>query len=99
MMLFPRKPALSPIGVELSARSLRAVQLESRVGGWRVRDAVSLNRPVGDAALGIEEASRLAGVLRRRAFVGDRLVVSLPNRDVVRGLIEVAASAADPILA
>lgn len=86
------KSSTMPIGLDLGAATLRAVQLQRRGDGWALRDAVEIKRLAPGAAFGAEEAARLAGVLRRRSFVGRDLIVSLPNRDLVRGLVEVASA-------
>lgn len=86
------KPSTTPIGLDLGAATLRAVQLQRRGSGWALRDVVEIRRQSPGPSFGAEEAARLAGVLRRRSFVGRGVVVSLPNRDLIRGLVEVASA-------
>ena len=93
-------PRYSPIGIELGPATLRAAQLRRRGAAWTVHDAVTLNRPDAAAVFDVDAARSLAEVLARRGFSGRDAVVSLPNRDLIRGLFEVAdKNAADPFLA
>ncbi|MEL7087820.1 MAG: hypothetical protein AAGL98_05160 [Planctomycetota bacterium] len=93
-------PRHTPIGIEISTTSLRAVQLRRAGAAWAVHDQVTLPRTESAASFTSEQARRLVGVLRRRGFAGRRVVVSLPNRDVIRGLFEVEGKdAGDPFLA
>ena len=88
----------SAIGVELAAGHLRAVQLRRVSRGWVVHERVELTRREPAQPLGAAEAARLAGALRRRRFKGSQLVLSLPHRDTVRGLLEVThEKGADPL--
>lgn len=84
-----RQPSITPIGLDLGVTTLRAVQLQRRRGRWETLDAIEMSRLHPGQAFDEDEARRLAGVLRRRSFVGRSLVVSLPNRDLIRGLVEV----------
>ncbi len=91
-----RAPRLSPIGLDIGAAEIRAVQLCRRAGGVApVCSAVfpRLTEPGPARPLSASEASWIAGVLRRRGFVGNRVsvfaphgacsaqVVELPDRD------------------
>lgn len=97
-MLF--KANHSPIGVALGAAAVRAVQLRRAAHGWAVLDTVELARLNPDAPFDAAEAQRLAAVLRRRAFVGTEVVVSLPNAELIRGLVEVPSQdGGDPFMA
>ncbi len=87
------KPTTTPIGLDLGATTLRAAQLRRSGDGWTSLDAIELSRLHPGQAFTAEEAQRLAAVLQRRSFVGRSLVVSLPNRDLIRGLIEVGGKA------
>ncbi len=93
----------SAIGVAVSPRCIEAVQLELRGGrrGGRpaVRDAVALARRSPGEGFDAAEAARLAGVLRRRRFMGNDVVLALPNARLVRGLIEVPGNSVDPVAA
>lgn len=96
-MLF--KPKHTPIGIELSAASVRATQLRREGGAWAIHDQVTVTRPDPTLPFDAQQARHLVGVLKRRGFAGRRVVVSLPNRDVIRGLFEVAEKdASDPFL-
>ncbi|MEM9915027.1 MAG: pilus assembly protein PilM [Planctomycetota bacterium] len=84
-----RRAATTAIGLDLGVKTLRALQLQRRRGRWETLDAVALTRTNPGQTFDVDEALRLAAVLGRRSFVGRNLVVSLPNRDLIRGLVEV----------
>ena len=79
----------SPIGVELAAGGMRAVQLRRTARGWTLLDRVELTRPDPARPYDLQDTRRLAATLARRRFAGHRVVVSLPHRDTFRGLLEV----------
>lgn len=83
-------PKVTPIGLDLTATTLRALQLQRRGGAWSVGDAVALQRLHPGKPFDAAEAQRLGEVLGRRAFVGRSVVVALPNTDLIRGLVEVS---------
>lgn len=93
------KPKHTPIGIEISAHALRAVQLQRRGSAWSILDQVTTTRADPTVTFGVREAQQLADVLHRRSFVGRRAVVSLPNGDMIRGLFEAEdKNANDPFL-
>ena len=79
----------SPVGVELSAGGMRAVQLRRTPRGWTLHDRVDLTRPAPARPYDQTDADRLAATLARRRFRGQRLVVAPAHRDTFRGLLEV----------
>jgi len=93
------RPHHSPIGVDITSDRLRLLQLHRCGGVWAVRDKIELPRLRPGQPFDRDEAHRLAGVLRRRSFIGSEVIVALPNCDLIRGLIEVkASSGSDPLL-
>ncbi|MBB6429252.1 pilus assembly protein PilM [Algisphaera agarilytica] len=85
----------TPIGLDLGDTVLRAVQLEQRNCRWEARDAIEMSRLYPGQPFNEDEARRLAAVLSRRSFVGQSLVVSLPNGELIRGLVEVNGKTED----
>lgn len=79
-----------PIGLDIGDRWIKAVQLDA--DGTRIAAAASIQRrvqPTGEAdAFTVDDARRLAGVLRRRGFIGRRVVVAAPPRAVMTSLLE-----------
>lgn len=77
-----RKAKLSPIGLDISAVEVRAVQICRRsTGDTLVCSAVfpRLTEPGPPRALGVDEAAWIAGVLQRRGFLGNRVSVCAPH--------------------
>ncbi len=83
----------SPIGVDITTRAIRAVQLVRRRSAWRLHTAIVLPRdgapldgawtPPTDA-----EHERLCGVLQRRGFEGTDVVLSVPADRTITSVIE-----------
>ncbi len=104
--LFPRpfpfgpRTRFSPIGVELSAGFIRAVQLRRVAQGWALHDRVDLPRADPGQPFTASDARRLAATLGRRRFAPRPLVLSLPHRDTISGLLEVTHDkTSDPLRA
>jgi hypothetical protein len=77
-----RAPRLSPIGLDIGAAEIRAVQLCRRPDGdAALCTAVfpRLTEPGPSRALEAKEAAWIAGVLQRRGFVGNRVSVFAPH--------------------
>ena len=96
----------SPIGIDVGARAVKAVQLgRDRFGDgrWRVTAAAEIPReevgqPAGSSpsaapanpphVLTAMEVARLIGTLERQGFVGNHVVLAVPNERVVSGMLE-----------
>ncbi|MEM9417877.1 MAG: pilus assembly protein PilM [Planctomycetota bacterium] len=89
------RPTTTPIGLDLGDTTLRAMQLQRRNGRWEVREAIEMSRLRPGKQFDEDEAHRLAAVLSRRSFTGQSLVVSLPNGELIRGLVEVNGKTED----
>ncbi len=79
----------SPIGIEVGARSIGAVQLDgssSRV----VAAAIVSRRPSADGKghFGPEEASRLESILYRQGFAGEHIVLCVPDGKLMTAVLE-----------
>lgn len=77
-----RTPRLSPIGLDIGAAEIRAVQLCRQVTGNAVLSWAVFPRqsdPGPSRPLEPQEAAWIAGVLQRRGFVGNRVAVFAPH--------------------
>lgn len=87
-----RRNDYSPIGIDITTRCIRAVQLHRRRGVWRLHAAAAVPRdaaPEGPWTPPSEaEHERLVGVLQRRAFEGSKLVLAVPADRMVESVIE-----------
>jgi len=97
MKLRPAR-ALSPIGVDVSARRLAAVQLARRGAGWRVASAAHMDRPEPVAALSAAEVGVFAQILERRGFAGREVALAVPCERLRGDLLELPVSAPDEAL-
>lgn len=79
----------SAIGLDIGARTVKAVQVRRRGGGVVLTAAAEFGRvgPPG-SSLTEEEASRIEAVLYRRGFVGQRVTVSAPRSGVFWAEVE-----------
>jgi type IV pilus assembly protein PilM len=94
--MFPRRKQLrSPIGLDLGARRVKAVQLEqSGPSGWRVVAATSINRVAPGEPMTADEAARIADTLDRLGFGGSRVVVAAPAEKLITGMLELPKAGA-----
>jgi type IV pilus assembly protein PilM len=87
---------LSPIGIDVGSRAIKAAQLARAPGGWRLHAEAVLPLPapatpddapnhwaVRDALVG-----RLLEVLDRRGFAGNKVVLSVPPSKLESDLLE-----------
>lgn len=79
---------IGPIGVDVGSTRIKAVQLRHLPGGPELVRSASIPRLPSDGAFGPAEASRLAGVLRRQGFAGDRVVACIPPGKLLSGVME-----------
>lgn len=99
-----RGRAYSPIGIDLSTRQIRAVQLVRRRGAWRLHAAAGVPRegaPSEGAWTPASEAEyeRLWGVLRRRGFEGSDVVLAVPADLMIESVVELPPRASGAPLA
>jgi type IV pilus assembly protein PilM len=85
----------TPIGIDVGAHSIKAIQLARAGSGWRVAAATSLPREDPTTEFGAADAQRLSDVLDRQGFAGRRAVLGVPRGKLVAGLHEVPKDAAD----
>lgn len=97
-MRFGRKQSRSPIGLDLGARRVKAVQLEpSAASGWRVAAATCVNRAAPGKPLAAEEIARLADTLDRLGFNGNRVVLAAPGDKLISGVLELPKAGQIPL--
>ncbi len=83
----------SPIGLDLGSHSIKAVQLKQSAGGRKICAAVSLPRLQPGSTLDAPEIERLLGVLDRRGFAGQDVVVTVPTASLLTTILELPARA------
>ena len=81
----------SPIGLDVGANRVRAIQLARRRGGWRIAAATAYPRHKPEATVDAEETAHLARVLGRQGFAGDEIVSAVPGDALLSGIFEVPA--------
>jgi Tfp pilus assembly PilM family ATPase len=99
-MRFGRKQFRSPIGLDLGARRVKAVQLEpstASASGWRVAAAASVNRVTPGKPVTPEEVARIADTLDRLAFTGNRVVVAAPSDKLMSSMLELPKAGQIPL--
>lgn len=80
--------SLSPIGIDLDGRWLKAVQLSGSSKGWRIAAAASVPRQRHDAAVSPEEVEALLRSLPKHGFVGRDVVVAMPADKVMSAILD-----------
>ena len=86
-MIF-RRHIHSPIGLDVGARTIKAVQLAHARRGWEVCAAAAFQRIAPGEEVNPAEIIRAVGVLRRQGFVGDQAVVCIPSDKMLSAVIE-----------
>ncbi|MHC5002488.1 MAG: pilus assembly protein PilM [Planctomycetota bacterium] len=81
------RPAWTPIGVDLSGRTINAVQLRRRPGRPRLDAVASIRRADPEAALELDELYHLQEVLDRRGFRGREIVLGIPSEHVLLDVV------------
>ncbi len=78
----------SPIGIDLTGKYVRAVQLIGSMGNWRIESAASVPMTATGATLCAEDAQRLWDVLARQKFTGAGTVMSVPEQALTSVVIK-----------
>lgn len=78
----------SPIGLDIGARAVKAVQLSRTPKGWRVEAATLFAQQQANAALEGGSALRIAGVLQRQGFRGVQIVAAAGLKELEVGMLE-----------
>ena len=77
-----------PIGVDVGGRNIRAVQLKGGPGRWSVCAADSAVRDNPGAPIGRADAVQLRQLISEGAFKGRRVVLAVPNSQLLTGIME-----------
>jgi len=87
MNLFGRR-SLSPIGIDLDGRSLKAVQLSGSPKGWRIAATAAMPRQRPDTPVSPEEVEALLRSLPKHGFAGRDVVVAMPVDKVMSAIVD-----------
>ena len=82
-------PKHGPIGLDLGHHRIKAVQLSYGKARPVARATACFDRLTPGQPLSVGEARRIAEVLSRRGFVGNRVVLSVPNDALIEAVLEV----------
>jgi type IV pilus assembly protein PilM len=85
----------SPIGLDVGARPVKAIQLSRSGSDWKISAATLFPRALPDAAISSSEVRRMIDVLYRHNFFGRDVVISAPPLRLLDGTLELP-KAADP---
>ena len=78
----------SLIGIDLEGHAVRAAQLVRSGARWSLAAALALPRMASDATLSRAEVEQLAGTLSRMGFRGSRVVIGVPEENILTGVLE-----------
>ena len=82
------RTSLSPIGIDIGTRYVKAVQIQHRGNTRTITTAAALPRTQPGIPFNDEEAARLADFLDQQSFVGKHAVVAVPNNLLTQGILE-----------
>src|SRR4051794_6594185 len=83
-----RLPKRSPIGIDLGARSIKAVQLAGAGNRWRLHALADVPRKTLEQPITTAEMESFMTVLDRAGFVGRRAVLAAPSNGQLAGMLE-----------
>src|SRR5688500_18704538 len=95
-----RKQPRSPIGLDLGARRVKAVQLEPSAdvaSGWRVAAATCVNRAAPGTPFTADEVARVGDTLDRLGFMGTRVALAAPVDKLISAMLELPKSGQIPL--
>ncbi|MEE9211282.1 MAG: pilus assembly protein PilM [Phycisphaeraceae bacterium] len=78
----------TPIGLDVGARSLKAVQLRGAPGAWRIEAAAAICRTECGPEVCSRDVQRLCDVLYRQGFTGQQVVLAVPHEKLVAEVLE-----------
>ena len=91
MMKFFGLSERTPIGIDVGAKNIKAIQMSHGPRGWRVEATAAFARGGVDVPLTRSELARLAEVLHRRSFVGRQVALAVPDDKLIVGTMELPA--------
>lgn len=77
-----------PIGLDVGARLIKAVQLGRKHGRTVVTASASIGRSSTDETLGHDEVKRMARVLSQQGFVGRSVALAVPSNRLMSSVID-----------
>jgi type IV pilus assembly protein PilM len=80
--------SLSPIGIDIDARRVEAIQLRRAGASWRLTSLASLPRVTAGAEITADEVQRLADVLYRQGFNGRDVALAVPPSKLLSSMLE-----------
>ncbi len=83
-----------PIGIDIGGQNIKAVQMSDGPEGRRVEAVATFPRVEVNSPLSRLEVQRLADVLYRRSFTGNRVVLAVPGDKQITGTMELPARSA-----
>ena len=95
-MQFARHTA---IGIDIGSRTVKAAQLSTRGGDLRIVALSMCPRIKPGEPIDRDEIANTQGVLRRQGFTGTRIVLAVPDEQLLRGILELPPSAPGPAVA
>ncbi len=78
----------TPIGIDIGSRTIKVAQLRAHETGHEITGLAMIPRQQTGAAITREDIVHLRYVLRRRGFVGRRLVLAVPDEQLLRGHLD-----------
>jgi len=84
-MRWPASPSRSPIGIDVGARQIKAVQLSGAASSRRIEAAVVVPRTGNDLK---QEARHVADALAQGGFKGADIVLAVPSNTLLTGIFE-----------
>jgi len=88
-MILGRRKSISPIGLDIGSRQVKAIQLRPGSGEtpWRLHAMASIPRGA-EGPVSAEEARRIADVLDRRGFRGQEVILAVPSERLLATNLE-----------
>ena len=91
-----KRARLSPIGLDLGAREIKAAQLmRGSDGAWKVIASAIIPREQGNDVALSAQIARVRGVLDRRGFRGHGVVIAVPGAKLLASNLELPQRAAE----
>lgn len=78
----------SAIGISFDGRFIKAAQLARHNGQWALAAALHVGREGGEGRLAPDDIRQLRDIFARQGFVGRRLVVGLPQRELLTSVLD-----------
>ncbi len=76
------------IGLDIGTRAVKAAQLVGRPGAWRLASAGVIVREKPGEPIAAPEVGRIAQVLSRQGFIGNRVVLTVPPDKLLSSILE-----------